>query len=324
MNIHQSFDNNKIWEPLYREYVSAYPWEIDLFYSKPVRRLKHLHHFGSAALFSPIVHSRYEHTLGVWALTAKLMPDHPELRIASILHDVGHLPFSHAVEESLQLSHHNLTEELIFGKIIGTILRKYGFDPGTIIDLLNRNSALTSKTNYLGLDHLDSFMRDTFNAGKYNITPSELLSQIEIKNNYVNTNMESAMHLVDLIFAEHEIMFNPIFLAMDKILSLALGAMIRETSFSKTSFQSMVDYEVLYLLNHTSSSEVQKYVYLLNHPQLIQIDTQRLDCSIEIEARKTYKKEPLVDGRSFLEINEIAKRKFEDIDRITTRFFITI
>lgn len=48
-------------KPLYRLRTAAEDFEIELLNSSPLRRLKHLHHFGAGASISPITHSRYEH-----------------------------------------------------------------------------------------------------------------------------------------------------------------------------------------------------------------------------------------------------------------------
>ncbi|WP_274362965.1 hypothetical protein [Paenibacillus thermotolerans] len=56
----QTFATRTVWEPLYRMAVEAAPLEVELFRSEPVRRLKHLRHFGAAAVITPVVHSRFE------------------------------------------------------------------------------------------------------------------------------------------------------------------------------------------------------------------------------------------------------------------------
>ncbi|WP_231686949.1 HD domain-containing protein [Bacillus sp. JCM 19034] len=113
-------DKTIVNEPLY-PFVEPHPWEMELFQSKPVRRLKQLAHFGAGSLISPVVHTRYEHTIGVWKLVSIFFPDEILLRAAAILHDVGHLPFSHSVEKTLGFNHHRLTEEYINEEEISSI-----------------------------------------------------------------------------------------------------------------------------------------------------------------------------------------------------------
>jgi hypothetical protein len=89
----------------------------------PVQRLRHIHQLATTYLVYPgATHKRFEHSLGVMGLAtqifdvvtaramsacSQLVPksDLPYwrqvLRLAALLHDVGHLPFSHAAEKEL-------------------------------------------------------------------------------------------------------------------------------------------------------------------------------------------------------------------------------
>jgi uncharacterized protein len=40
--------------------------------------------------------------------TARLAPDNVDLRLAALLHDIGHLPLSHTLEGLSGLDHHEL------------------------------------------------------------------------------------------------------------------------------------------------------------------------------------------------------------------------
>lgn len=324
MNIQHSFINNEIWEPLYQNKLTAHPWEIELFNNESIRRLKHLHHFGAASLYCPIVHSRFEHTLGVWSLTNRFFFDSPELRIAAILHDVGHLPFSHAIEKTLGFNHHAITEEKVSCGSIANILKKYGFNPLDIIDILNNDTALSSKTDFLGLDHLDSFLRDTFFSGLYNKKPAEIISEIRFVDNYVNTNKDIALHLVDLIVSEHQIMFSPIFIAMDELLSQALSIYVNENNVDKNLILSMVDYEVMYLLQKCDHKAIKEIHHLLRNPNQIKIYDEKEEHTIEIKPRKTYKKQPLVNGISILNLNRSALDKFKKIESLNRNYYVSI
>lgn len=166
-NVLQIFAADRFFEPLYRLEVAVSPFERELLQSIPLRRLKHLHHFGASSLITPVTHSRLEHTLGVWTLAKHFFPAWPELHAAALLHDIGHLPFSHAAELPLGFDHHAQTLELISAEPIATILERHGLLPEAVIGLLNRDTPLSHKTRGLSLDHLDSFFRDTHAAGRW-------------------------------------------------------------------------------------------------------------------------------------------------------------
>ncbi len=99
--------------------MKFYPWELQILDSPLIQRLRNINQLGLAVLTYPSAHhSRFEHTLGVTALVTKMVDsindgyhpegrgdertvqqsDHDKLRLAAILHDVGHCFFSHLSE----------------------------------------------------------------------------------------------------------------------------------------------------------------------------------------------------------------------------------
>ena len=99
--------------------VMFYPWELELIDSPLLQRLRRINQLGLAQLTYPSAHhSRFEHTLGVVAVTAQMIAGvarhdaavmagkeqtipashQRRLRLAALLHDVGHCFFSHLSE----------------------------------------------------------------------------------------------------------------------------------------------------------------------------------------------------------------------------------
>ena len=83
--------------------------------TEPFQRLRYIRQLGHAFLVYPgATHTRFEHALGTYHLTQRVLSilrDRGELagiddadvaavRLAALLHDVGHYPFSHALEEA--------------------------------------------------------------------------------------------------------------------------------------------------------------------------------------------------------------------------------
>jgi HD superfamily phosphohydrolase len=94
--------------------------------SQPFQRLRYVRQLGHAFLVYPgATHTRFEHALGTYHLarrTLGLLGERGELdgidpaeivltRLAALLHDVGHYPFSHALEEAGLPSHEDLAVE---------------------------------------------------------------------------------------------------------------------------------------------------------------------------------------------------------------------
>jgi uncharacterized protein len=94
-------------------YIKLTEVERDLIDSPYVQRLRRVHQLaGSYLVYPGAVHSRFEHVVGTMHLagqiaeslarTSRINPGQvQEARIAALLHDVGHGPFSHTFEEAL-------------------------------------------------------------------------------------------------------------------------------------------------------------------------------------------------------------------------------
>jgi len=103
------------------------------------QRLRYVRQLGLAYLVYPgATHTRFEHALGAHDLagrTLALLAERGELRgvaddegavvrAAALLHDVGHYPFSHALEEIGAEHHEEVARPLITGGPVAAILRE--------------------------------------------------------------------------------------------------------------------------------------------------------------------------------------------------------
>ena len=112
-------------DPLWSN-IRVEPDALAILDTEPFQRLRYVRQLGHAFLVYPgATHSRFEHALGAYHLarraTAQLR-DRGELdgvaaeelrlvHLAALLHDIGHYPFSHALEEAGLPSHELLAEE---------------------------------------------------------------------------------------------------------------------------------------------------------------------------------------------------------------------
>lgn len=124
-------------------YVRLTEVEKDLVDSPYVQRLRRIHQLaGSYLVYPGAVHTRFEHVVGAMHVAGQIadqlskastMDEHQaqEVRIAALLHDVGHGPFSHMFEEVLagktKASHEDISQRIILETSISDILQKYGF-----------------------------------------------------------------------------------------------------------------------------------------------------------------------------------------------------
>jgi len=105
-------------DPLWRITVELTPLERDLLRSWWVRRLGFIAHAGAAVISTNQSYSRLEHSLGLLSLVAHFTPDDRVARAAALVHDIGHLPFSHTFEGVDGLNHHALGAELVAVQVV--------------------------------------------------------------------------------------------------------------------------------------------------------------------------------------------------------------
>jgi uncharacterized protein len=171
-------------DPLWNN-IRLDPLSFELIDTPAFQRLRYVRQLGLAFLVYPgATHSRFEHALGTYHLarrTLTLFEDHDDYaalgrdecmlaRVAALLHDVGHYPFSHALEEIGALHHEEVARPLICGGEVAMILRRElgASAPERIVALIRgeSNSPLQGLiSGSIDLDKLDYLRRDAFMCG---------------------------------------------------------------------------------------------------------------------------------------------------------------
>ena len=166
------------------DFIRVYPHELSIIDSPIFQRLRRVRQLSGAHLTYPAAqHTRFEHSLGVMhiasqaghALSEKgiLQPDDIQaLRLAGLLHDIGHGPFSHLFEEIIQekkISHEAFGKKIILDSEIGDSLSRNGLDKKLVADIAFGNSKLQYMNEIvsgaLSADMMDYLLRDGYFTG---------------------------------------------------------------------------------------------------------------------------------------------------------------
>jgi len=157
---------------------------LELVDTPVFQRLRYVRQLGLTYLVYPgATHTRFEHALGAYhlcriaiaLLRERGMPDIPDeastiTAIAALLHDVGHYPFSHALEEIGATHHEEVATALVTTGTVASILRARLGDnaPERIIALI-RGQANTPLQGLvagsLDLDKIEYLKRDAHMCG---------------------------------------------------------------------------------------------------------------------------------------------------------------
>ena len=167
------------------DFVRVYDNELKIIDTPIFQRLRRIRQLSGAHLIYPgAQHTRFEHSLGVMhiasmagqALAEKGVvssDDIQNLRLAGLLHDIGHGPFSHLFEEIFEekrkISHEDLGRDIILKTEIGDIISKNGFDKKLITKLAFGDSKLQFMneiiSGVLSADIMDYLLRDGYFTG---------------------------------------------------------------------------------------------------------------------------------------------------------------
>ena len=167
------------------DFIRVYGPELRIIDSPIFQRLRGIRQLSGAHLTYPgAQHTRFEHSLGVMHIASQAgqalkekgilkTDDIENLRVAALLHDIGHGPFSHLFEEILQqrkkISHEEMGRRIILKTELGDILSKSGYDKKFITKLAFGDSKPQFMnqiiSGILSADIMDYLLRDGYFTG---------------------------------------------------------------------------------------------------------------------------------------------------------------
>lgn len=302
-------------------YIKLTELERDLIDTKEFQRLRRIKQLSGAHLTYPsAVHTRFSHSLGTLYLAGYIgdlliakkiivEEDLQKLRVAALLHDVGHGPFSHLFEEVIfskrNLTHEDLTKRMIKETVIKDILQKYGFSPKNIADLtVGRSKKDPLFMNEivaggLSVDIMDYVLRDAYFTGvEYGkIDVSRLLNSFDIceKDGHLALDHSAVYSLEAMMISRYE-MFKAVY--FHKTVRAAEIMMIRSLSLADdvlgfSNFQdisalsNMDDESILYKILGSDDLRLKESQELIKDVQ----DRKLVKCVYE---KVVHRKDPLI------------------------------
>ena len=186
----------RIYDPIHG-FIEITPLMKQLIDTEEFQRLRDLKQLGATSFVFPSAnHTRFEHSIGVSHLAGKMIEsirkNNPELkitdrqieltRIAGLLHDIGHGPYSHLYDDHIKSTKEKDHEERGC-KLIRNMVKKYNLPikKGEITEIISMINPIDTKTkkktkiwkyqivankvNQLDVDKMDYIQRDCFYLG---------------------------------------------------------------------------------------------------------------------------------------------------------------
>ena len=214
------------------DFVRVYDNELKIIDTPIFQRLRRIRQLSGAHLIYPgAQHTRFEHSLGVMhivsmagqALAEKGIvssDDIQNLRLAGLLHDIGHGPFSHLFEEIFEekrkISHEDLGRDIILKTEIGDIISKNGFDKKLITKLAFGDSKLQFMneiiSGVLSADMMDYLLRDGYFTGAEHakIDHHRLTHSLDVYKNKLALDKSSLVNFETMMISRYQ-MFKAVY-----------------------------------------------------------------------------------------------------------------
>jgi hypothetical protein len=268
------------------DFIRVYEHEISII-DKPIfQRLRRIRQLSGAHLTYPAAqHTRFEHSLGVMhiaslaghALNEKGIfksDDIEILRLAGLLHDIGHGPFSHLFEEIIQekkFSHEDYGKEIILKSEIGDVLSKNGFDKKLITRIAFGNSKFQFMNEIvsgtLSADMMDYLLRDGYFTGAEHakIDHKRITQSLDVHQKKLALERSALYSFESMMYSRYQ-MFKAVYFhktvrAAEVMLIEALRLSDDEfgfTSFNLNEYVKLTDEYVLSSLISSKSSKLKR------------------------------------------------------------------
>lgn len=209
-------------------YIPVTEVELKVLDTLPVQRLRGIKQLSIASVVYPGAdHSRFSHALGSMHIAGqivKALREHVEIpedeeqlvRIAALLHDVGHGPFSHSFEEVMVekkgLTHEDMGRRVVTESELADVIGSLGFTPQEICELSFGKTG--GKKGYLkqviasqvDADKLDFLTRDSYYTGvEYGrVDVSRLIQAMGVVNGNIAIDLKALYALEAFMIARYE------------------------------------------------------------------------------------------------------------------------
>ena len=213
-------------DPLYG-YIRLTEIERNVIDTLAVQRLRRIRQLAGADFVYPAAnHTRFEHVLGTMYLAGVVSENLPvhltieekqKIRLAALLHDVGHAPFSHLFEPLLQKymgrNHEDMSRWIIADSTLADVINNQGIDAKELSGLAVGKPSKPEKP-FLGqiisssfdVDKMDFVVRDSYHtgAGYGSVDVFRLIYTMDVLDGNLAVDITALPTLESLILARLE------------------------------------------------------------------------------------------------------------------------
>ncbi|HIJ99029.1 TPA: HD domain-containing protein [archaeon] len=295
--------------------------EVRILDAPELQRLRNIKQLGLSYLVYPsATHSRFEHSIGTYFLANKLAAslklskeDVQKVRLAALLHDIGHGPFSHSSERAIltrfdsKFSHERNTARILKKSPISDYLKEIGFSGEEIAKIAVEGKSKFSEivSGEIDVDRMDYLVRDSYYTGAAygTIDLDRLIDTLQLKTGRLVFSENGFSAAESMVLARY-LMYPSVYehhttRIADTMFTYATASALEDKIFTPEELYSMDDIELISRLRELEGTPA----------HLVE----------RIESRKLYKraisfsKEDL--GKSFLKFLRINPKQALKLER---------
>ena len=214
-------------DPIYGFITIPSPLIFDLIEHPYFQRLRRITQMGLSHLVYPGAnHTRFHHALGCLHLMKKAIDilknkgveiseeEEEAVQIAILLHDIGHGPFSHALEHSIVS---NISHEYLSLEFMNKLNSEFDGQLSLAIDMFkgNHNKTFLCQliSSQLDIDRLDYLKRDSFYTGvaEGNINSERLINMLNVVDNKLVVE-EKGIYSIEKFLVARRLMYWQVYL----------------------------------------------------------------------------------------------------------------
>lgn len=244
MMFHKTNEVKVLRDPIHGYIHVEYQVIWDVINNRWFQRLRRIRQLGGASVvYHTAEHTRFSHSLGVYELVRRMVTEIPDLdqslnqrekmiaMLAGLLHDIGHGPYSHALEAITNENHELFTcriieEETEITEILNHASKGLAKEVADVIRHKSQNPLLSQLiSSQLDADRMDYLLRDAYFTGtKYGEFDLErILRVIRVHDDRQLVIKESGVYAVEnYIMARYhmywQVYYHPVARSFESIL----------------------------------------------------------------------------------------------------------
>ena len=193
--------------------------ELRFLDSPQMQRLRRIKQLSFCSLIYPGAnHTRFEHSLGTMHIAGKMATsagldedESKKIRLAALVHDVGHLPYSHSLESVLERTHEEIGRHILENSELSDIIAE-NYPKKELSNILTGKGPGKIISSQIDADRIDYLARDSHYTGvAYGVVDIERIIKVTRLRKSKLCFLEKGMTALESLLVGRNLMFSAVY-----------------------------------------------------------------------------------------------------------------